>query len=73
MAVLGGIAEPDMRAVGKPHAARALHLHEEQLDRVEIDELEPLAGKCALVDLLARVIGHPTVVGLAHRGQRAVG
>ena len=63
-----------MRAVGKAHAARALHLHEEQLDRViEIEQLEPAARKRAGVDLLARVIGHEPVVGLAHRGEHAGG
>ena len=60
-----------MRAVGKAHAARALHLHEEQFDGIEIDELEIAALERALVDLLARVEGHEPVIGLAHRGKHA--
>ncbi len=73
MPVLAVIAEPDHASVGETHATRSLHLQEEQLDRiVEIEDLEPASLERALVDLLARVIGHEPIVALAHGGEPVV-
>ena len=61
--ILGLVTATVVRGI----AARALHLHEEQLDRiVEIEQLEPLALKRAGVDLSARVVRHQLFAFAAH-------
>jgi hypothetical protein len=56
--IVPGIADADHRAVGLAQPSRALHLQEEQLDRIgDPGQFQILPGKLAVLDLGALVIG----------------
>ena len=72
MAVLAVVVHPNGGAVGELDAARALNLHEEDVDGIgEIKKLETFALECALIDLRTGEIGLVAFFGLAHVCQGA--
>ena len=71
IAVFAVVGDPHLFAVRQFDAARALDLHEKDVDRIlEIHQLEALSDEAALLDFGARQVGHEPVLGLAHVGER---